>query len=191
MKSSAGWLLVCMLSAVQACQRTPQERCAPDTERPVDDALVAFLGRARSAHHLADQAKEQGDLRNAVSQLEKVVLGPRPSPSKLAPETREVLADTFARITQLRSELGEFNQADRAIEQGLLLAPPGTYFEGYLYEAQGLNEERRAKQLESTRELALASAAKKRAVAAFERAMQIQGAVIEREQRAPLQGPKK
>ena len=59
------WLLALLLG-VAACARResePVQRCAEvDAGSPVDPLLLAFLSRARSAHHLADAHEAEGDL---------------------------------------------------------------------------------------------------------------------------------
>ncbi len=183
----------CGLALAAGCAKAPKQDCAPASApasaptpgRPVDSTLVAFLSRARAAHHLADAAERQGSLQQALIPLAAVVQGPLPSSGQLAPETREVLADTWGRLAHLHSQLGAFDEADRAVARGLQHAPQASYFEGYLIETRGLNEERRAKALEARGETAQANLAKQRALSDLEHAMRIQGAVIEQQHKAP------
>jgi hypothetical protein len=90
-----------------------------------------------------------------------------------------VLADTSARLADLRSQQGDFDEAARDVTAGLGLAPERTYFRGHLFEVKGLVEERRAKQLSASGQLAKAEAARTQALQAFEQAMQIQAEVIQ------------
>ncbi len=180
----ACWLCCCLALTV-GCSKSPKHDCAPASAPPVDSALVAFLSRSRAAHHLADAAERQGALEQAIVPLDAVVQGPLPSQGQLAPETREVLADTWARLAHLHSRLGAFDAADRAVAQGLQQAPSASYFEGYLFETRGLNEERRAKALEARGEAEQANLAKQRALTDLGHAMRIQGAVIEQQHKAP------
>jgi hypothetical protein len=94
------------------------------------------------------------------------------------PEAREVLADTRARLADLESRRGRFDDAAKHVDRGLEQAREVTYFRGHLFEVRGLVEERRAKQLRDKGDTAGADAAKKRALDAFEQSMDIQAEVI-------------
>lgn len=160
------------------------ERRAPcqdtETSRPVDQALLAFLSRARAAHHIADQAESERDLPRAVQALVSVVDGALPHEEPNAPEVREVLADTLARLGELESQLGDFDAAAGHVARGLERLPPTpTYFRGHLYEVSGLIEERRAQALESKGDREGATLAKVKALDALETAMKIQSTVID------------
>jgi hypothetical protein len=170
-------LLLCLAGCREASP--PGET---DSGQPVDPALLAFLSRARSAHHIADGAEEQNDLGRAVEVLRGLVAGPFPGGSVqgAAPEVREVLSDTRARLADLESRRGNFDEAARDVDDGLELARETTYFRGHLFEVRGLVEERHAKALEKEEKPADATAAKKRALDAFEESMKIQAEVIKK-----------
>ena len=74
---------------------------APEGNRPVDPALLAFLDLARASHHRADIFEGSGRRGEAMGELEELVRARSADPQ--APEVREVLADTFARLADLRS----------------------------------------------------------------------------------------
>ena len=169
-------LLVCAAVALPACSR--QERsddCGP-TERVVDPALLAFLSKARSAHHAADLQESAGDSAAALTALNGLVNGPVPTDS--APEVDEVLADTRARIADLLSKSGSFDEAEQQIGQGLERARASTYFRGHLFEVRGLLEERREKALRAKGNGQEADQARSRSLNAYEEAMKIQAEVI-------------
>jgi hypothetical protein len=177
-------LLYCVLglAACSRVERAAPERCAEqDAGTPVDPLLLAFLSRARSAHHIADNLETNGDVSGAAASLAGLVAGPFPhgSGTELAPEVREVLADTLARLADFHSRLGAFDQALADIRAGLANAGGPNYFQGHLLETQGLVEERRAKSLEASDPKA-AAAARQRAIALLEVAMAVQSSVIER-----------
>lgn len=162
-----------------ACSRSgPTDACA-DGAGPVGTALLAFLSRSRAAHHRADAREEQKDIPAAETELDAILSGPLP-PCPSAAEVREVLADTRARRADLRSRHGAFTGALEDVERGLALVPEPSYFRGHLLEVRGLVEERQAKALEQAGDAAGAKAARARALAAFQDAMRIQSAVIER-----------
>jgi tetratricopeptide (TPR) repeat protein len=170
-------------AAFAACAREAPSaaRCnQEDAGMPVDPLLLAFLSRARAAHHLADDHEGAGDLNAALQPLAQLVTGPLPHvPSgEVAPEVREVLADTRARLADLRSRLGAYDQAITDVQAGLEQAQAPNYFRGHLLETEGLVEERRAKALE-VRDPGAASAARQRSIQLLEQAMAVQARVIE------------
>lgn len=177
-----------LLLSVAACARArePAPCAEADAGRPVDPALLAFLSRARSAHHLADQAEATADLERAAKALADVVDGPLPGvASDPAPEVREVLADTLARQANLLSQRGDDARASELVERGLGLVPTPTYFRGHLFEVRGLLEERRSARLKERGDLDGSAAARARALDALDTAMKIQAEVIAREKPTP------
>ena len=146
--------------------------------QPVDPPLLAFLSRARSAHHIADEHEEAKDYDKAVDVLRQLVKGPVPNQESPRPEVREVLADTRARLADLESQRGNFDAAAKDIEIGLELVEERTYFRGHLFEVRGLLEDRRAKALMDEGKGDEALKAKQRALSAFEASMEIQAEVI-------------
>jgi hypothetical protein len=185
----AGAAAVVALCLVTCSRATSTESVAPDCSCAgaplVDKTLVAFLSKARAAHHAADLAEENGDTDLAIAALEAVVRGPRPvAPGSPAggppnmPEAAEVIADTHARLADLRSELGAFDAALHDVDDGLALAAGPTHFRGHLFEVKGLVLERRARALDAQGEVAGAAVAKAAAVDAFDAAVKIQDQVI-------------
>jgi hypothetical protein len=166
--------------ALGACRRATPDACADAKGgAPVGPALLAFLSRSRSAHHRADGLEERNDLKGAEAELDAVIHGPKP-PCPAAAEVREVLADTRARLADLASRHADFAGALASVEQGLALVPEQSYFRGHLFEMRGLVEERQAKALGAGGDAAGARAAEERALRAFQEAMSIQSAVIEK-----------
>jgi hypothetical protein len=152
--------------------------CAPG-EQVVDPALLAFLSKARAAHHQADLAEGVKDTQRAVAVLEQLIVGPRPSGSKLPPEVSEVIADTRARLADLRSRDGDIKGALRDIDEGLGLAATPTHFRGHLFEVKGIVLERRIEALKESGDGAGAERARVEAIDAFNEAIEIQNKVIE------------
>jgi tetratricopeptide (TPR) repeat protein len=170
--------LALTLVLVGACARRAPGACDEEGGKAVGTALLAFLSRARSAHHRADALEEKSDWAAAEAELEAIPSGPKP-PCATAAEVREVLADTRARLGDLRSRHGAFERALTDVEQGLAQVPEQSYFRGHLLETRGLIEERHAKALAQSGATAEADAARARALEAFQEAMRIQSAVIE------------
>lgn len=152
--------------------------CGCDDEPVVDTTLLAFLSMARAAHHDADLAIESNDRAAAIAALERVVKSPWPG--KKPPEMLEVQADTLARLGDLKSEDGKFDDAARDVDAGIAMAKEPTHFRGRLFEVRGLIEERRAKALKDKGDAAGEGRARKAALDAFGQAMDIQEDVIGR-----------
>lgn len=174
------WLAVMSVSLgaiVLGCSRDddPAAGCLDtDGQSPVDSKLLAFLSKAKSAHHIADQHEEAKELQKAIDTLRKLFDDGAPASA----EIREVLADTRARVADLESQLGHFDIAANDVNQGLELAKETTYFRGHLFEVRGMVEERRSKAEAEKGDKTAAEASKKRALEAFEQAMSIQDQVI-------------
>ena len=176
-----GCWLVCAVSACKREDTSAADRCgAGDAGTPVDPVLLAFLSRARAAHHIADEQETAGDLTAAVVPLVALTDGalPHADGAGLAPEVREVLADTRARLADLRSRQGAFDLALADVRAGLENASEPNYFRGHLLETEGLVEERRAKALEA-KDPSASAAARSRAIALLEQAMAVQAGVID------------
>jgi tetratricopeptide (TPR) repeat protein len=158
-----------------AAAENPGE-CACAGVPVVDATLLAFLSKARSAHHQADLLEEGGDLDLAIAALEAVVALPRPAG---APEAIEVVADTYARLADLKSDLGSYDPALRDVEAGLALAARPTHFRGHLLEIEGVVLERRYRTLDAMGETEEAARVKAQALAAFQGAIDVQERVID------------
>lgn len=178
-------LALCALLAAStpSCARRapPPEQCSSaDAGTPVDPTLLAFLSRARAAHHLADAHENSGELEAATVPLLNLVSGPFPAENgaELPPEVREVLADTHARLADLFSRQGAFDRAVAEAHAGLEQASEPNYFRGHLLETEGLVEERHAK-AEATRDPKAAAVLRARAIGLLEQAMAVQSKVIE------------
>lgn len=143
----------------------------------MDTALLAFLSQARSAHHVADAREASGDGAAALRALRGLTEAVKPPGAP--PEVEEVLADTRARMADLLSQAGQFDEADAAIAAGLRNAPGPSYFRGHLMEVRGAVEERREKALRGQGRGQEADSARERSLAAYEEAMKIQAEVID------------
>jgi hypothetical protein len=138
---------------------------------------MAFLSRARAAHHEADLHEDSAEA--SLRPLLELVKGPIPGqPGKPPAEVREVLADTAARIADLESTLERFEGAIQRVDEALPLVTNASYFRGHLFETRGLVEQRWATFLEKQGNIEKAKVVKARALQSFETAMEIQAAVI-------------
>lgn len=152
--------------------------CACEDQPVVDPPLLAFLSLARAAHHEADLAMDANDRAKAIASLERVTKASWQG--KKPPEVVEVTADTLARLADLRSEDGKFDEAARDVDAGIALATEPTHYRGRLFELRGVVEQRREKALKEKGDKAAAAKAHEVAMDAFEQAMSIQEDVIGR-----------
>ena len=172
-----------MLALLAACARNASREapagncpCEEPSARPVDTKLMAWLSKARTLHHMADLGEEQNAIDRAIAPLEQLVEGPTPpAPS---PEVDEVLADTYARLAELRVRRSELDRAQIDVEKGLDRAPGNTYFRGHLLEVRGLVFERISASLAKAGKGAEAEEARQKAVRASAEAVRIQDEVI-------------
>jgi tetratricopeptide (TPR) repeat protein len=141
----------------------------------VDATLLAFLGKARAAHHQADLHQDDGDLDLAIAALEPVVNAAHPA----SPEAIEVIADTRARLADLRSDLAHYDAALADVEAGLALAGEPSHFRGHLFEMKGVVLERRFHAQEAAGEQEAAEKSKADALEAFRKAIEVQDKVID------------
>lgn len=152
--------------------------CACEEQAVVDPPLLAFLSLARAAHHEADLAMDAKDRGKAIASLERVTKAAWQG--KKPPEVIEVTADTLARLADLRSEDGKFDEAARDVDAGIALATEPTHYRGRLFELRGVVEQRREKALKESGDTAGAAKARDVAMGAFDQAMSIQEDVIAR-----------
>jgi hypothetical protein len=189
-RTSAAALVLLTILSLAGCGREMREdetknRCACEDAgaRPVDQALVAWLSKARSLHHVADLAEDEatGDagapsVDQAIAPLEQLVGGSMPPGNP--PEVREVLADTYARLAELRTRRGDFERADHDLTQGLGFAPDNTYFRGHLLEVRGLVYDKMSQSLDKAGKRSEAQAARQKAMQASFDAVRVQDEVI-------------
>jgi tetratricopeptide (TPR) repeat protein len=157
----------------------PAASCECASARPVvDPALLAFLSKAKSVHLQADMAEDDDKPSEAVKLLEDFLAGLAPGGDAPSPEVREVRADTLARLAELQSGLGQFDEAKKNVERGLGLATEITHYRGRLMEVLGVVEQRQHDALAAAGDAEGAKAAKERAIAALQKAVAIQDEVI-------------
>ena len=153
--------------------------CACAGEIVVDPALLAFLSKARAAHHQADLAEDDKDPARALAAVEKITAGPFPGGTPVPAEVAEVVADAWARLADLHSASGNVDAALREIDAGLAYAVTPTHFRGHLFEVKGIVLERRHAALKDKGDAKGAERVKGEAITAFNEAIEIQNKVIE------------
>ncbi|RLB60013.1 MAG: hypothetical protein DRI90_14715, partial [Deltaproteobacteria bacterium] len=190
--TAAPWLLTVLWAAglgLVACAEpdgagvpvtaVPAGSCECAAAAPVvDPALLAFLSKAKAIHHQADMAEEDQAPEQAIEVLLRLVDGPVPGGQEPPPEVREVLADTLARLAELRSARGGFEAAKQDVQRGLALAVKRSHYRGRLMEVLGVVEQRLHRKLLDDGDEGAAKEAKNRAIEAFGQAVAIQDDVI-------------
>lgn len=165
--------LTALSAALPSCKRP-----ADDGVAAVDTELLAYLSAARALHHEANLKEDASDLPGAADALTRLVALPRPHPERRTPEIEEVLADTYARLAELRLKKGDLDLAAEAVTAGHAHAAGVTYFKGHLVEVEGLVEEARAARFADAGDPAEAERARARAIALLEEVVKIQDEVI-------------
>jgi len=146
----------------------------------VDNELLAFLSLARARHHEANLLEQNGDATGAITALQKIVDAPKPHPGQRLPEVEEVLADTYARMAELKLANKDVAGAQHDVETGLLHVTEPTYFRGHLLEVYGIVEEARTADLRDAGNTAEADKARTHALSLLREAVDVQEAVIGR-----------
>lgn len=170
-------LILCAVLAV-ACSKRDADAARDDAGTIVDTQLLAFLSKARALHHQANVHEAADNPAQAIAALEQLTQAPKPHPGAAIPEVEEVLADTYARLAELRVRTGNIDAAARDIESGLALAREPTYFRGHLFEVAGIVEEARAVSLADAGRPAEVAQARERALSHLRQAVEIQNKVI-------------
>jgi hypothetical protein len=151
-----------------------------DESAVVDNELLAFLSLARARHHEANLLEQSGDFNGAIAALQKIVDAPKPHPGQRLPEVEEVLADTYARMAELKLGQNDVAGARHDVETGLLHVTDPTYFRGHLLEDYGIVEETRTATLRDAGDDAEAEKARLHALSLLREAVNVQESVIGR-----------
>jgi tetratricopeptide (TPR) repeat protein len=161
--------------ARETANERPSANCPP-SEQVVDQRLLAWLSKARTLHHLADMSEADGAIDRAIASLEQLAGAEAPQ----TPEADEVLADTYARLAELRVRQGDLERAERDVDEGLRHAPGPTYFHGHLLEVRGLVFEKLSESLGQAGKRAEAEEARQKAIRASLEAVRLQDEIIGR-----------
>lgn len=145
---------------------------------PVDVDLMAFLSEARALHHEANIHEAADEPVAAIVALDHLVHARRPHEGTTVPEIEEVIADTHARLAELRLKTADLDGASREVNEGMAHAPGATYFRGHLLEVDGIIEEARAAHLTDAGRKDDAQKARARAIQLLHEAVEVQERVI-------------
>ncbi len=173
----AALLVVATCGLAVGCN-PPHDTISGDDAAVVDVDLLAFLSMARARHHEANLDESSGDLDGAIAALGQLVAAPRPHPDEKVPEVEEVLADTYARMADLRLKKNDVSGASKDVQAGLEHATEPTYFRGHLLEVYGIVEEARTAELADAGKSDEAEKAKAHAKQLLRQAVDIQERVI-------------
>lgn len=165
-------LVLLVATALGACHRAESDTRGEAVDLP----LMAYLSQARARHHEANLREAENDIAGALLALDRLVSAPKPGGER--PEVGELLADTRARMAELRTRSGDLVGAERDIQAGLVLAPGRTYFRGHLLEVAGILEEARASNMTDAGKSDEAAAARAKALDLLRQAVAIQEEVI-------------
>jgi len=144
----------------------------------VDPPLLAFLSEARALHHEANLHEASNEPSRAIEALVRLTHAPKPHPETTTPEVEEVLADTYARLAELRMRTGDLDGAAHDIQDGVTHAEAPSYFRGHLLEVAGIIEEARAASLADAGRRTDSNRARDRALSLLREAVEIQKKVI-------------
>jgi tetratricopeptide (TPR) repeat protein len=149
--------LVLLAALLAGCQRRPP---------PIDERLLACLEEARAWQHRADIHLADGALTDAITDVEQVL---RISFPAGAPEGEEARLDAHARLAKLQLNAGDEKRALAEVEAGRREATFDSFYRAHLETVAGEIFEARAKTLDGD----AAKAARKEALAAYERSIDI------------------
>jgi tetratricopeptide (TPR) repeat protein len=102
---------------------------------PVDEALLAYLATARAHHLRADLLEEKGDNAGARAEMEALLA----VHGGADPAYLDAAQDAYARLARLDLHAAppRTDDAMRAVESGLALAPDETFYRANLLLAKG------------------------------------------------------
>jgi len=180
-RATAAMLALSMaLGGVMLARCDKGEPVKADEGAVVDNELLAFLSLARARHHEANLLEQNNDVPGAITALQKIVDAPKPHPGQRLPEVEEVLADTYARMAELKLGNKDVAGAQHDVETGLLHVTEPTYFRGHLLEVYGIVEEARTAELRDAGNTIEADKARQHALVLLREAVDVQEAVIGR-----------
>jgi hypothetical protein len=175
----AAFTVIWVLGASGCAKSAPISAREPeDGGLPIDTDVMAYLSLARSLHHQANVREDSNDLPGAIAPLERLVREQEPHRGTRVPEVEEVLADTYARLAELRLRNRDVEEASQDVRAGLSHAPESTYFRGHLLEVEGVLEETRAAQLFDAGRAEEATRARARAFDLLNQAVEVQEQVV-------------
>jgi hypothetical protein len=136
--------------------------------------LMLGLALARNYHHKADVYLKEARIDDAVISVRQILSIPFPADSA---EGEDIRLDACARLAKLLAGRGELDQAMTVVDEGLARVSRQSFFAANLHTVRGQLLEARAVSIED-RDKAAASAARRQAIEAHDRAIAIEKALI-------------
>jgi hypothetical protein len=174
------WAMLFALCSALGCRSPVSQGGQDNGGAAIESDIVAYLSEARALHHEANLKEDASDVPGAVAALERLVHAKRPREGTRIPEVEEVLADTFARLAELRLRGKDTAGARADVRAGLEHAREETYFRGHLLEVSGIVDETLAADLAAAGKTAEAAEVRARALGVLEEAVSVQQEVIAR-----------
>lgn len=167
-------LAACAPAGGEDGERSVTELPAPGAA--LGEALMLPLAQARNHHHKADVLLREADLEGAIAALKAILDLPFPPG---APEGEDVALDARARLAKLLVTAGRLDEALALVDRGIAAATRSSFFLANLYTARGEVLEARAVSLEGSAPSA-ARLARREALAAFDRSIEINRRLMDR-----------
>ena len=182
--SLAGGLLVSLaiVNCVACSTEVPPSQPGSVTKVPepgdvIDQELMIALAQAKNYHHKAKVYMSDGNLAAATASVRQILSLRFPAG---APEAEDVRLDARALLAKLLISQGQLEEAMTTVAEGLAQTSRESFFVANLHTVQGEIHEARAAQLEAAKDPARAAEAKRAAIAAYDRSIQINEALQKR-----------
>lgn len=141
---------------------------------PIDQELMIALAQAKNFHHKAKVYMTDGNLAEATAAVRQILSLRFPAN---APEADDVRLDARALLAKLLVSQGQLDEAMRTVDEGLATSRRESFFVANLYTVQGEILEARAALLDGEGQKAPATEARRAAIAAYDRSIQINEAL--------------
>ncbi|HET6610932.1 MAG TPA: hypothetical protein VFG83_03050 [Kofleriaceae bacterium] len=141
----------------------------PEPSPALSESLLAGLAQAKNLHHMAALYLADGDPDRALATLARILEIDMPAG---APEAEDIRLDARARMAKVAMMQGDLDGALDMVETGIAKASRPSFFVANLYTVKGEIYQARAVALDAT-DPDGSRAARKMAIAAYERSNQI------------------
>jgi tetratricopeptide (TPR) repeat protein len=147
-----------------------------DPRDALGEDLMVALAQAKNFHHKADVYLKDARLDDAIASVRQILAIRFPDN---APEAEDVILDARARLAKLLVTSGAIEEAMVVVDHGLRDASRDSFFVANLHTVRGEVWEARALRSDEAGENEAARASRHQAIEAFDRAIQINEALLE------------
>jgi tetratricopeptide (TPR) repeat protein len=143
----------------------------------LNEPLMVALAQAKNFHHKADVYLKDAQLDEAIAAVRHILAIDFPA----APEGEDVMLDARARLAKLLVTKGELDEAMSIVDDGIGNTKRESFFLANLYTVRGEVHEARAVTLDESKGQAAveaARAARKEAIVAFDKSIEINKALL-------------